>query len=66
VELFLFFFTFFYDPSLEDLGVLMIFEETNYFFKNHFSNGMTWNGMVMTMDILTVDTYSGRELCMPI
>jgi hypothetical protein len=44
----------------------MIFEETNYFFKNHFSNGMTWNGMVMTMDILAVDTYSGMELCMPI
>jgi hypothetical protein len=31
-----------------------------------FSNGMTWNGMVMTMDILAVDAYSGMELCMTI
>jgi hypothetical protein len=57
---------FFYAPSLEDLGVLMIFEEKITFFKNHFSNGMTWNGMVMTMDILAVDAYSIMELCTPI
>jgi hypothetical protein len=38
----------------------------NHFFKNLFSNGMTWNGIVMTMDILAVDTYSGMELCTPI
>jgi hypothetical protein len=34
----------------------MIFEEKNYFFKNFFSN---------SFNILTVDTYSGMELCMP-
>jgi hypothetical protein len=28
---------FFYAPSLEDLGVLMIFEEKNHFFKNFLS-----------------------------
>jgi hypothetical protein len=27
---------------------------------------MTWNGMVMTIDILAVDAYSGIELCTPI
>jgi hypothetical protein len=27
---------------------------------------MTWNGMVMTMDIVVVDAYSGIELCTPI
>jgi hypothetical protein len=27
---------------------------------------MTCNGMVMTMDILNVDTYFGIELCTPI
>jgi hypothetical protein len=37
--------------------------EENHFFKNPFSNGMTWNGMVMTMDILAVDAYSGMESC---
>jgi hypothetical protein len=56
-------FSFFYVPSLEDLGVLMIFEEKNHFSKNLFSNGMTWNGMVMTMDIPAVNAYSGMELC---
>jgi hypothetical protein len=34
--------------------------------KNFFSNGVTWNGMVMTMDISAVDAYSGMELCTPI
>jgi hypothetical protein len=38
----------------------------NDFFKNPFSNGMTWNGMVMTVDILVVDAYSRMELCTPI
>jgi hypothetical protein len=28
------FLSFFYAPSLEDLGVLMIFEEKDHFFKN--------------------------------
>jgi hypothetical protein len=27
---------------------------------------MTWNGMVMTMDIPTVDAYFRMELCTPI
>jgi hypothetical protein len=35
---------FFYAPSLEDLGVLMILEEKNHFFKNLFSNEMVWTG----------------------
>jgi hypothetical protein len=67
LELFFLFplFLFFsYASSLGDLGVLMIFEEKIIFFsKNLFSNGMTWNGMVMTMDILAVDAYSEMELC---
>jgi hypothetical protein len=33
----------------------------NHFFKNFFSNGM-----VVIMDILAVDAYSGMELCTPI
>jgi hypothetical protein len=53
---------FFYAPS-EDLGVLMILEEKNHFFKNFF---FKWNGMVMTVDILVVDAYSGMGLCTPI
>jgi hypothetical protein len=51
---------------LRTWGVLMIFEKKNHFFKNLFSNGMIWNGLVMTMDILAVDAYSGMELCMPV
>jgi hypothetical protein len=35
----------------------------NHFFKNLFSNGMTWNGLDMTMDILAVDAYFRMELC---
>jgi hypothetical protein len=58
--------SFFYAPSLEDLGVLMIFEEKITSSKTFFSNGLTWNGMVLTVDILAVDAYSGMELCMPI
>jgi hypothetical protein len=38
----------------------------NYFFKNFFSNGLIWNGMVMTMDIPAVDAYFRMELCTPI
>jgi hypothetical protein len=34
------FLSFFYDPSLEDLRVLMILVEKNHFFKNLFSNEM--------------------------
>jgi hypothetical protein len=30
--------------------------------KTFFSNGLTCNGMVMTVDILAVDAYSGMEL----
>jgi hypothetical protein len=41
----------------------MIFEGKITSSKNLFSNGMTWNDMVMTMNILIVDAYSGMELC---
>jgi hypothetical protein len=41
----------------------MIFEEKNHFFKNFL---FKWSGMVMNVDILAVDTYSGMELCTPI
>jgi hypothetical protein len=60
------FLLFFYALSLEDLGGFDDIWGENHFFKKLFSNGMTWNGMVMTMDILTVDAYSGMELCTPI
>jgi hypothetical protein len=36
--------SFLYAPSLKDLGVLMILEETNHFSKNFFSNEMVWTG----------------------
>jgi hypothetical protein len=36
--------SFLYALSLEDLGVLMILEEKNHFFKNFFSNKMVWTG----------------------
>jgi hypothetical protein len=42
--------------SLEDSGVLMIFEEKNHFFKYFFPNGF---------NTLAVDTYSGMELYTP-
>jgi hypothetical protein len=58
--------SFFYALSLEDLGVLMIFEEKIISSKTFFSNGLTWNDMVLTVDILAVDAYSGMELRMPI
>jgi hypothetical protein len=44
----------FFSPSLEDLGILMIFEEKITFFKNFFSNGF---------NILAVDAYFEMELC---
>jgi hypothetical protein len=44
----------------------MIFKEKYHFFKNFFSNGLTWNGMAMTVDILAVDLYCIMELCTPI
>jgi hypothetical protein len=34
--------------------------------KTFFSNGLTWNDMVMIVDIQAVDAYSGMELCTPI
>jgi hypothetical protein len=37
-----FFSLFFYAPSLEGLGVLMIIEVKNHFFKNFFSDEMVW------------------------
>jgi hypothetical protein len=44
-------------------GGLMIFEEKNHFIKNFL---FKWNGMVMTLDIVAVDTYFGMGLCTPI
>jgi hypothetical protein len=52
LELFSLFFNTFYSPlslflyasSLEDLGILIILEEKNHFFKNFFSNEMVWSG----------------------
>jgi hypothetical protein len=40
------FLSFFYAPSLEDLGVLMIFEEKDHFFKNFLLKwlDMEWHG----------------------
>jgi hypothetical protein len=61
-----FFYPFIYAPSLEDLRGFDDIWGENHFFKNFFLNGLTWNGMVMTIDIPTVDAYSGMELCMPI
>jgi hypothetical protein len=54
-ELFFLFLSFF-APSLEDLRVLMIFEEKITSSKNFFSNGFK---------ILAVDAYFGVELCTP-
>jgi hypothetical protein len=34
--------------------------------KTFFSNGLTWNDMVITLDILAVDAYSKMKLCTPI
>jgi hypothetical protein len=62
---FFFFSLFFVLHLLRTWGFDDIWGE-NHFFRNLFSNGMTWNGMVMTMDILTVDAYFGMELFTPI
>jgi hypothetical protein len=60
------FLSFFYAPSLEDLVVLWYLRRKFTSSKTFFSNGLTWNGIVMTVDILTVYAYSGIELCTPI
>jgi hypothetical protein len=46
--LFQYIFSFFYAPFVEDLGVLMIFEEKNHFFKNFLFKclDMEWHGYV--------------------
>jgi hypothetical protein len=44
------------------LGVFDDIGGENHFFKNFFLNDLTWNGMVMTVDIPVVDAYSGMEL----
>jgi hypothetical protein len=63
LPLFFSFFFFFNNFSLSSFfmlrlsrtwGVLMIFEGKNHFFKNFL---FKWNGMVMTMEILTVDSF---------
>jgi hypothetical protein len=51
--------SFFMLRLLRTWRVLMIFEEKIYFFKNFL---FKWNGMVMTVDILAVYTYSGMGL----
>jgi hypothetical protein len=67
LELFFFLHTFFCICSISwGLGGFDDIWGENHFFKNFFSNGLTWNGMVMTMDICAVDAYSGMELCTPI
>jgi hypothetical protein len=43
----------------------MIFEEKITYSKTSLK-GLTWNGMVMTMDIPAMDAYFRMELCMPI
>jgi hypothetical protein len=64
--LFLSFFSFFLCSVSWGLGGFDDIWGQNHFLKNLFSYGMTWNGMVMTMDILAVDAYSRMELCMTI
>jgi hypothetical protein len=54
------FFFFFYAPSLG--GFDDIWGEKSLLQKFLFK----WYGMVITMDILAVDAYSGMELCTPI
>jgi hypothetical protein len=61
------FFSFFFFLCSISLG-LRSFDDIggeNHFFKNFFSIDLTWNCMVMTMDILAVDAYSRMQLCMP-
>jgi hypothetical protein len=68
LELFFFFylFSFFLCSVSWGLGGFDDIWGENHFFKNLFSNGMTWNGMVVTMDVVVVNAYSGMELYMPI
>jgi hypothetical protein len=63
---FSFFFSFFLWSISWGLGGFDGIWGENHFFKNLFSNGMTWNGLAMTMDILAVYAYSRLELCTPI
>jgi hypothetical protein len=62
LQLFPPFFSFFYAPSLEDLGFWWYLRRKSLLQKPLFK----WHDMVMTMKILAVDTYSKMELCMPI
>jgi hypothetical protein len=66
LELFFFLLSLFYmcSVSLGLRGFDDIWGE-NHFLKNFFSNGLTWNGIAVTMDIPAVDAYSGMELCTP-
>jgi hypothetical protein len=61
---FLFFFSLFYWSISWGLRGFDDIWGENHFFKNFFSNGLTWNDMVMIMDIPAMDTYSRMELCM--
>jgi hypothetical protein len=60
LNMFSLFFSFFYAPSLG--GFDSIWGEKSLLQKFLFK----WNGMVLTVDILAVDTYSGMELFTPI
>jgi hypothetical protein len=71
--LFLSFLFFFLAPSLEDLGILMIFEkkilELDIYFRMELCTPTSLNhdyGDGGVMDILPVDAYSVVELCTPI
>jgi hypothetical protein len=61
--LFSFFFLFLFFCSVS--WGLRGFDDTwgeNHFFKNFFLNDLTWNCMVMTVDILAVDAYFRSDL----
>jgi hypothetical protein len=66
LELFFFLLSFFICFVSWGLGGFHDIWGENHFFKNFFSNGLTWNGMVMTMDTPAVEAYAGMELCTPI
>jgi hypothetical protein len=69
LPLFSFFFSivfsllFFYAPSLGNVEGFDDIWGENHFFKNFL---FKWIGMIMTVDILMLDAYSGMELCTPI
>jgi hypothetical protein len=64
---FFFFLLFFYMCSVSwGLGSFDDIWGENHFLKNFFSNGLTWNSMIITMDIPMVDAYSEMKLCTPI